>query len=215
MSVCQALTGRGGWPLSVFLTPERKPFFAGTYFPKTSPAWGCRVSPNSSSKSPPSGRKTGSEILKAGEEITQSSNPGRLRPGRRCALDSSYAGSGYDQLQRSFDARWGGFGQAPKFPTPHHLTFLHSLGPAPSGFPGRGDRDQDPGGHALRGDLRSRRLGVSPLFRGCPVAGPPFREDALRSGPAGHGLHRGLSGLAESPSRPGSPGRSLPMSCGI
>ncbi len=36
MSVCQALTGRGGWPLSIFMTPEAKPFFAGTYFPKTS-----------------------------------------------------------------------------------------------------------------------------------------------------------------------------------
>lgn len=43
MAVCQAFTGRGGWPVSIFMTAEQKPFFAGTYFPKTARYWGRRT----------------------------------------------------------------------------------------------------------------------------------------------------------------------------
>ena len=71
MSVCQALTGRGGWPLSLFLTPERKPFFAGTYFPKTS-RLGMSGFTELLTQIAALWEKDRDRVLKAGEEITES-----------------------------------------------------------------------------------------------------------------------------------------------
>ena len=123
MSVCQALTGRGGWPLSLFLTPERKPFFAGTYFPKTS-RLGMSGFTELLTQIAALWEKDRDRVLKAGEEITESvrSRESSLGPGS--VPDLKTLETGYDQLVKNFDTRWGGFGQAPKFPTPHHLTFL-------------------------------------------------------------------------------------------
>ena len=123
MSVCQALTGRGGWPLSLFLTPERKPFFAGTYFPKTS-RLGMSGFTELLTQIAALWEKDRDRILKAGEEITQSIQSRVSAVGTGSVLDLKTLETGYDQLVKNFDSRWGGFGQAPKFPTPHHLTFL-------------------------------------------------------------------------------------------
>ncbi|RPH89976.1 MAG: thioredoxin domain-containing protein, partial [Desulfobacteraceae bacterium] len=123
MSVCQALTGRGGWPLSLFLTPERKPFFAGTYFPKTS-RLGMSGFTELLIQIASLWEKDRDRILKAGEEITQSVQSRVSSGGTGSVLDLKTLETGYDQLVKNFDSRWGGFGQAPKFPTPHHLTFL-------------------------------------------------------------------------------------------
>ncbi|HSO73143.1 MAG TPA: thioredoxin domain-containing protein, partial [Thermodesulfobacteriota bacterium] len=69
-------------------------------------------------------KKDRERVLQAGEEITYSLQS-RLAPaGPEVRLDLATLDAGYDQLQKSFDARWGGCGPAPKFPTPHHLTFL-------------------------------------------------------------------------------------------
>ena len=123
MSVCQSLTGRGGWPLSIFLTPEGKPFFAGTYFPKTA-RMGLSGFTELLQQIAALWKKDRERVFQAGEEITSAlqSRPAPAGPGVR--LDPVTLEAGYDQLRRSFDARWGGFGAAPKFPTPHHLTFL-------------------------------------------------------------------------------------------
>jgi len=123
MSVCQSLTGRGGWPLSIFMTPEGKPFFAGTYFPKSA-----RISMpgfvDILNQIANMWQKDRRRLLETSEQITTAIQP-------RSDLDQSANGvnldilkKGYTQLARSFDPSWGGFGSAPKFPTPHNLTFL-------------------------------------------------------------------------------------------
>jgi hypothetical protein len=123
MSVCQSLTGRGGWPLSLFLTPEGKPFFAGTYFPKSS-RLGMSGFTELLTQIAALWEKDRDRILKAGDEITQSIQSRVSAVGTESVLDLKTLEIGYDQLVKNFDPRWGGFGQAPKFPTPHHLTFL-------------------------------------------------------------------------------------------
>ena len=122
MSVCQAMTGGGGWPLTIVMTSDKKPFFAGTYFPKEGrfgrpgmldlvpqirQAWNARRA----------------EVLESAETITTHLRSVSTRaPGEELGLTTLKAG--YDQLAERFDARRGGFGEAPRFPTPHHLTFL-------------------------------------------------------------------------------------------
>jgi len=123
MSVCQALTGRGGWPLSLFMTPEGKPFFAGTYFPKTG-RLGMSGFTELLTQIAALWEKDRDRILKAGDEITQSIQSRVSAVGTGSVLDLKTLETGYDQLVKNFDSTWGGFGQAPKFPTPHHLTFL-------------------------------------------------------------------------------------------
>ena len=122
MSACQAMTGQGGWPLSIFLTPEGKPFFAGTYFPKSSrmrmPGFMDILRQLAAIW-----QKDRLSILKASEEITkaiQSLDSGRSE--QAVSLDTLK--KGHEQLMRTFDPNWGGFDTAPKFPTPHRLTFL-------------------------------------------------------------------------------------------
>ncbi len=121
MTVCQMLTGSGGWPLTVILTPELEPFFAGTYFPKDSAY----------------GRNGMKELLPAlarawkdnRNEIAESSS--RIL----AALERNSSGiagqdlkdivltRAFDELKGRYDERNGGFGSAPKFPTPHNFLF--------------------------------------------------------------------------------------------
>lgn len=121
MSVCQALTGSGGWPLSIFMTPEKKPFFAGSYFP----ARGRMGMPGFMDiMEQLSGMWNGDRerMLRAGDEITRVMQP--KGPAEGVSLDLGTLETAHAQLSRSFDPERGGFGNAPKFPTPHHLTFL-------------------------------------------------------------------------------------------
>ncbi|MDL1963044.1 MAG: thioredoxin domain-containing protein [Deltaproteobacteria bacterium] len=122
MSVCQSLTGRGGWPLSIFMTPEGKPFFAGSYFPKSS-RMGMPGFMDVLKQVAAMWQDDRSSIVKAGDNITSA-----IQPKSYSAKDTP-AGietlkKGYTQLARTFDPIQGGFGAAPRFPTPHHLTFL-------------------------------------------------------------------------------------------
>ena len=122
MAVCQALTGRGGWPLSVWLTPDGKPFYAGTYFPKNTRQGMPGFIPVLAElarrwKSPERAR-----MLTASEEIIKALKNAAQGQGGRVGLKTLQGA--YEGLARSFDPRHGGFGQAPKFPSPHHLTFL-------------------------------------------------------------------------------------------
>ncbi|MFZ5586064.1 MAG: thioredoxin domain-containing protein [Thermodesulfobacteriota bacterium] len=121
MAVCQALTGGGGWPLTVFLTPEAKPFFAGTYFPKTS-QYGRPGFLDLLGQIARLWREDRGRVLGSGEEVTRALQPGPAQAGPE--PDQKTLEKAYWQLQRSHDAKRGGFGQAPKFPTPHHLNFL-------------------------------------------------------------------------------------------
>jgi uncharacterized protein YyaL (SSP411 family) len=123
MSVCQALTGQGGWPLSIFMTPEGNPFFAGTYFPKTS-RMGMAGLADLLTRISVLWQKEREKILQGSAEIRRViQQEGRPDPAG-LSLDLGILQKAYGQFQRSFDPIGGGFGKAPKFPTPHHLTFL-------------------------------------------------------------------------------------------
>lgn len=125
MTVCQAMTGQGGWPLTIIMTPEQKPFLAGTYFPKRA-RWG---------------RKGMIEILEEVRDRWQDSRDKIMNTGISITEYLQSLGNqeekelGWDTLEEafkqhlsSFDPHYGGFGDAPKFPTPHHLTFLLRYG---------------------------------------------------------------------------------------
>jgi hypothetical protein len=122
MTVCQMMTGAGGWPLNVILTPDRKPFFAGTYFPKES-RFGRLGMMDLAPRIEELWSTQREEVLKSAGKImlalrqVPDSTPGNV-PGIE-VLDSAY-----QQLAERFDPVLGGFSQAPKFPTPHNMLFL-------------------------------------------------------------------------------------------
>jgi uncharacterized protein YyaL (SSP411 family) len=122
MSVCQALTGQGGWPLTILMSPDKKPFFAGTYFPKHR-SMGRMGLLELLSVVHKQWQTNRGEIVKAGDEIVNilqrskpSSEEGQIG---KILLEQAYL-----ELENSFDPKYGGFGSAPKFPTPHKITFL-------------------------------------------------------------------------------------------
>jgi len=126
MSFCQALTGHGGWPLSVFLSPDKKPFFAGTYFPKESRAGmpGFIAILNGISEAWKTQRE---ELLRQGESVLHHiSRPTAIQTDNNIARED--IDRAYRSMKRSFDQTYGGFGQAPKFPTPHILSFILRYG---------------------------------------------------------------------------------------
>jgi hypothetical protein len=122
MSVCQMMTGQGGWPLTIILTPEKKPFFAGTYMPKEA-----RLGMNGLLDLLPRITKLWqekrSDLAASADEISAAlqkipESPGTITP------DTSLLQEGYEELAARFDEVYGGFGSAPKFPTPYTLLFL-------------------------------------------------------------------------------------------
>lgn len=121
MSVCQALTGSGGWPLTIFMTPQQKPFFAGTYFPKTS-RYGQQGLSDLLRKISYLWREERDKLLNSSEEITSVLK--QINSSESCEHNKFILYQGYNTLAQSFDSDWGGFGTAPKFPTPHNLLFL-------------------------------------------------------------------------------------------
>lgn len=122
MAVCQAITGSGGWPLNIFLTQERKPFYAGTYFPKTerygNPGFIAILKKISDLW------KTNAEsAIASSEQVTKAIQSMPVTtPGE--PLTGETLKHAYEQLRDAFDSVYGGFGSSPKFPTPHNYTFL-------------------------------------------------------------------------------------------
>lgn len=146
MAFCQALTGSGGWPLTIIMTPEKKPFFAGTYFPKTQ-RYGHPGLMELSERIGTLWKTNESKLRVSADEIVTAVHSQRSIPNKPTSLSASSndpsdnSGQGYASeafqawgtqvidkaytvLAHNFDARFGGFGNAPKFPTPHTLTFL-------------------------------------------------------------------------------------------
>ncbi len=115
MEACIAMNGSGGWPLTVLLTPDQKPFWAGTYLPKAAllsllkqveQLW----------------NRDREAVLSAGDQLTD-----HLRQEQRTSPGTpsrALAAAAVERFARSFDETWGGFGGAPKFPMPHNLIFL-------------------------------------------------------------------------------------------
>ncbi|MGE3973587.1 MAG: thioredoxin domain-containing protein [Bdellovibrionales bacterium] len=123
MTVCQMMSGQGGWPLTIFMTPDMKPFFAATYIPKTSrhghigmidlipriqDVWTNRRE----------------EVYRTAEGITA----GLLRLSETPTIEEGFSAKDlhetFDMLSQGYDETYGGFGAAPKFPTPSHFRFL-------------------------------------------------------------------------------------------
>ncbi len=122
MKVCQMITGGGGWPLTVIMTPDKKPFFAGTYFPKRQ-----RFNRIGMMELIPKinefWQTKKDEILQSADEITKSLNQisNRKVEGK---INPEIIDVAYKQFEKRFDKIYGGFGEAPKFPSPHNLIFL-------------------------------------------------------------------------------------------
>jgi uncharacterized protein YyaL (SSP411 family) len=122
MTVCSIMTGSGGWPLTIIMTPDKKPFFAGTYFakhtrhgrigmldmiPRLSDIWQNRRE----------------EVLQSTDKILEYlQQQNKSTPGRE--LDEEILHQAFTELSRRYDSAHAGFSTAPKFPTPHNLTFL-------------------------------------------------------------------------------------------
>lgn len=138
MSVCQALTGSGGWPMSIFMTADQNPFFAGTYFPPSSRNGmiGFRELLYSIAgkwkEEAGSLSETAQDIvrqIRETEEQAKGIDLGtRVPDDSRDKIDGSLAQKAVKLLTESFDAAYGGFGEAPKFPMPHNLLFLMLYG---------------------------------------------------------------------------------------
>jgi uncharacterized protein YyaL (SSP411 family) len=123
MSVCQIMTGSGGWPLTILMTHERKPFFAGTYIPKENRhgrigmieliqgverVWKTR---------PVDVLSSAEQVTTALQQVSKESSAGDPPGNTACR-------TAYETLAGQFDKSNGGFGGAPKFPSPHHFLFL-------------------------------------------------------------------------------------------
>jgi uncharacterized protein len=121
MTATRAMTGGGGWPMSLFLFPDSKPFYAGTYFPPRArygrpgflellqiihKAW-----------------KNDRENLKVSAEQVTAYIKKEI-PGRSKSLDTTWMDKGFRQIEESYEPKYGGFGEAPKFPRPVVIDFL-------------------------------------------------------------------------------------------
>jgi uncharacterized protein YyaL (SSP411 family) len=121
MTVCQTLTGRGGWPLTIFMTPEKKPFYAGTYFPKYD-RMGMPGIVTLLTKVSDIWKKDKSSLLTSSEKIMDALSQ---HHDFYKAIDvNGIVHNAYADFTEDFDNLYGGFGNAPKFPSPHNLYFL-------------------------------------------------------------------------------------------
>ncbi len=123
MNAVQALTGHGGWPMSVFLTPDLEPFYGGTYFPPRD-ARGMPGFPRVLQSVAEAWADRRAEIVQSAGEMTAQLRQSAAIPRSEGELDAALLNNAYRSLTRTFDPRHGGFGDAPKFPHPMDLKVL-------------------------------------------------------------------------------------------
>ena len=124
MSFVQATTGSGGWPMSVFLTPELKPFYGGTYFPPSS-KWGRPGFADLLAELARVWKEDRTRVNDAAAELTERLKSVTASAGAENEVaDTEALDRGVEQFQMAFDRRHAGFGGAPKFPRPSELLFL-------------------------------------------------------------------------------------------
>jgi len=121
MQVTQAMTGSGGWPMTVLLTPDRRPFFAATYVPRTA-RFGRKGMLQLVPEIGQLWREKHELVLESAERITAVVRDSLQEQAGEPGIE--LLGRGRDQLAQRYDAELGGFGDAPKFPVPHQLLFL-------------------------------------------------------------------------------------------
>jgi len=122
MAACQMLTGSGGWPLTIIMTPDKIPFYTGTYFPKnTQPGRIGMVELIPRLMELWHNRR--GEVMESASRIQAAlNNMDTLMPGE--VMDASVTDRAYKELFNRFDAASGGFSMMPKFPSPHNILFL-------------------------------------------------------------------------------------------
>jgi uncharacterized protein YyaL (SSP411 family) len=123
MQAVQMLTGQGGWPLSVFLTPDRKPFYGGTYFPPE-PRWGKAGFPQLLGAIANAWRERRDELETSAAEILVHLETGARAAAARAPPAEGHVAAAVASLEQQFDANHGGFGHAPKFPPSMRLELL-------------------------------------------------------------------------------------------
>jgi len=127
MTVCQMLTGSGGWPLTILMTPDKAPFFAGTYFPKTS-RFGrigmIDLIPQVRHLWAHERDKAAQTAQQVIETLQSYHAKSAGMPENAPQADMALLNRAGHELTDRFDRKYGGFGSAPKFPSPHTLMFL-------------------------------------------------------------------------------------------
>lgn len=122
MTVCQMMTGSGGWPLTIIMTSEKKPFFAGTYFPKSG-RFGRPGLTDILNQVVDLWKENRDDILKSATEITAHLQKGSENSPMSYDAEE-FIVRAFDTFDNRFDKIYGGFGDAPKFPSSHNLLFL-------------------------------------------------------------------------------------------
>lgn len=120
MAVCQAFTGSSGWPTSIFMTSDRKPFYAGTYFPKEA-RYGSIGLKELLLTVIEKWEKERESLLQVSDSVIHAINHPKQVSDQ---VDENLVTRAIKQYKESFDEQYGGFSSAPKFPTPHNLIFL-------------------------------------------------------------------------------------------
>jgi uncharacterized protein YyaL (SSP411 family) len=123
MNSVQLMTGSGGWPLSVFLTPDLKPFFGGTYFPPDD-RFGLPGFKNVLAQVSMVWKEKRGEVSASADEITKALSALHRKSGADAEIDGGVLAEAERQLAYSFDQKCGGFGDAPKFPPSGAIGFL-------------------------------------------------------------------------------------------
>lgn len=122
MKVCQMMTGHGGWPLTVFMTPDKIPFYAGTYFPKES-KHGLPGLIDVLIGLADKYEQVPEHISEVTKNVTDALNKSAIEKSNH-RLNKRHADQAYMQLAKQFDFLYGGFGEEPKFPMPQNIMFL-------------------------------------------------------------------------------------------
>jgi uncharacterized protein len=126
MTFVQATTGGGGWPMSVWLTPDLKPFVGGTYFPPEE-RYGQPGFKKVLERIATAWKENRDNIVEQGGKVVAALRESQERPADESKIDAAILDSAYRQIDRSYDPKEGGFGNAPKFPRPVTLNFLTRL----------------------------------------------------------------------------------------
>ncbi len=122
MAACQMLTGSGGWPLTIFMTPDKRPFFGATYIPKLN-RFGRPGLIDLCQRIKTIWTTEKEKVLTSADKVSENLGKAFLfSPDEE--LDKSVLKKANSLLEINFDSRFGGFGSAPKFPTPHQFLFL-------------------------------------------------------------------------------------------
>src|SRR5258705_2433325 len=123
MAFVQATTGGGGWPMSVWLTPDLKPFVGGTYFPPEE-RYGQPGFKKVLERIATAWKENHENILEQGGKIVAALQESQSAAKGEAQIDAATLDAAYRQIDRSYDPKEGGFGNAPKFPRPATLNFL-------------------------------------------------------------------------------------------